>query len=149
MPAEPQQQTSGQTKTEVTLEPGLLDRIVQEGRLGQNEEERKQGKEWVNAFLDDIMRDQMLVSKDTDAMIAARIAQIDEILSTQLNEIMHAPEFQKMEGSWRGLHYLVNQSETSTSLKIKVMNVTKRELLNDLKNVSEFDQSNMFKKVYE
>jgi type VI secretion system protein ImpC len=62
---------------------------------------------------------------------------------------MHSQEFQKMEGSWRGLHYLVNQSETSTSLKIKVMNVTKRELLNDLKNCSEFDQSNMFKKVYE
>jgi type VI secretion system protein ImpC len=149
MPAEPQQQQSGQVNTEVTVEPGLLDRIVQEGRLGQNDEERKQGKEWVNAFLDDIMRDQMLVSKDTDAMIAARIAQIDEILSTQLNEIMHAPEFQKMEGSWRGLHYLVNQSETSTSLKIKMMNVTKRELLNDLRSASEFDQSQMFKKVYE
>ena len=149
MPAEPQQQPSGQTKTELTLDSGLLDRIVSEGRLGQNEEERKQGKEWVSAFLDEVMRDQMLVSADTDAMIAARIAQLDELLSTQLNEIMHAPEFQSMEGSWRGLNYLVQQSETSTSLKIKVMNVTKRELLNDLKNVSEFDQSNMFKKVYE
>jgi type VI secretion system protein ImpC len=148
MPAEPQQQAAGQAQ-ELTVESSLLDRIVSEGKLGQNEDERKQGKEWVGAFLEEVMRDQILVSKDTDAMIAARIAQIDEILSTQLNEIMHAQEFQKMEGSWRGLHYLVNQSETSTSLKIKVMNVTKRELLNDLKNCSEFDQSNMFKKVYE
>jgi len=148
MPAEPQQ-TAGQGKAELTVESSLLDRIVSEGKLGQNDDERKQGKEWVGALLEEVMRDQILVSKDTDAMIAARIAQLDEILSTQLNEIMHAPEFQKMEGSWRGLHYLVNQSETSTSLKIKVMNVTKRELLNDLKNCSEFDQSNMFKKVYE
>src|SRR5215472_16535550 len=122
MAAEPQQQTAGQTKAEVTVEPSLLDKIVSEGKLGQNEDERKQGKEWVGAFLEEVMRDQILVSKDTDAMIAARIAQIDEVLSTQLNEIMHAQEFQKMEGSWRGLHYLVNQSETSTSLKIKVMN---------------------------
>jgi hypothetical protein len=51
MPAEPQQQPSGQAKAELTLDSGLLDRIVSEGRLGQNEEERKQGKEWVSAFL--------------------------------------------------------------------------------------------------
>jgi type VI secretion system protein ImpC len=149
MAAEPQQQTAGQAKSEVTVEPSLLDSIVAEGKLGQSDDERKQGKEWVGAFLEEVMRDQIMVSKDTDAMIAARIAQLDEILSTQLNEIMHSPEFQSMESSWRGLNYLVTQSETSTSLKIKVMNVTKRELLNDLKNCSEFDQSNMFKKVYE
>jgi len=149
MPAEPQQQQAAGAAAEVTVDASLLDRIVSEGKLGQNEDERKVGKEWVGAFLEEVMRDQILVSKDTDAMIAARIAQIDELLSTQLNEIMHAKEFQTMEGSWRGLNYLVNQSETSTSLKIKVMNVTKRELLNDLKNCSEFDQSNMFKKVYE
>jgi type VI secretion system protein ImpC len=149
MAAEPQQHTAGQAKSEVTVEPSLLDSIVAEGKLGQSDDERKQGKEWVGAFLEEVMRDQIMVSKDTDAMIAARIAQLDEILSTQLNEIMHSPEFQSMESSWRGLNYLVTQSETSTSLKIKVMNVTKRELLNDLKNCSEFDQSNMFKKVYE
>src|SRR5581483_7874240 len=146
---EPQQQQAAGAAAEVTVDASLLDRIVSEGKLGQNEDERKVGKEWVAAFLEEVMRDQILVSTDTDAMIAARIAQIDELLSTQLNEIMHAKEFQTMEGSWRGLNYLVNQSETSTSLKIKVMNVTKRELLNDLKNCSEFDQSNMFKKVYE
>ena len=149
MPAEPQQQQTSQTTTELAVESSLLDKIVQEGRLGQNEDERKQGKEWVNAFLSEIMKDQIAVSPELDAMIAARIAQLDELLSAQLNEVMHSQEFQKMEGSWRGLHYLVNQSETSTSLKIKVMNVTKRELLNDLKNCSEFDQSNLFKKVYE
>jgi type VI secretion system protein ImpC len=149
MPAEPQQQSAAQAVQTTTIESSLLDKIVTEGKLGQNEEERRQGKEWVGAFLEEVMKDQILVSKDTEKMIAARIAQIDELLSTQLNEVLHSPEFQKMEGTWRGLHYLVNQSETSTSLKIKVMNATKRELLNDLKNASEFDQSNLFKKVYE
>ncbi len=59
------------------------------------------------------------------------------------------PEFQKLEGTWRGLKYLMDQSETSDKLKIKVLNVTKKELLRDLQRAPEFDQSAMFKKVYE
>jgi type VI secretion system protein ImpC len=138
-----------QAETTPDSASSLLDRIVEEGRLGQSDEEKKQGKEWINAFLSEVLKNQVVVSKDTDAMLTARIAQIDELLSNQLNEIMHAPEFQKLEGSWRGLNYLVQQSETSTMLKIKVMNVTRRELLNDLRNVAEFDQSQVFKKIYE
>jgi type VI secretion system protein ImpC len=82
-------------------------------------------------------------------MINARIAVLDEIISKQLNEIMHQPSFQKLEASWRGLHYLAQQTETSDRLKIKVMNVSKKELLKDVEKASEFDQSNLFKKVYE
>jgi type VI secretion system protein ImpC len=148
MPAESHQQGT-QTRVEVQVPASLLDTIVEEGRLGQSQEERQQGKEWVQAFLDEIMQSQVLVSKDMDKMLSARIVQLDEMLSDQLNQIVHAPEFQKMEATWRGLQYLVDQTETSTSLKIKVMNVTKRELLTDLKTASEFDQSNIFKKVYE
>jgi type VI secretion system protein ImpC len=82
-------------------------------------------------------------------MITARIAQIDHLVSLQLNEVLHAKEFQKLEGTWRGLKYLMDQSETSDKLKIKVLNVTKKELLRDLQRAPEFDQSAMFKKVYE
>jgi type VI secretion system protein ImpC len=82
-------------------------------------------------------------------MINARIAQIDHLLSIQLNEILHHPTFQKLEGSWRGLKYLMDQSETSDHLKIKILNVSKRELLRDLQRAPEFDQSALFKKVYE
>jgi type VI secretion system protein ImpC len=135
--------------TETQVEPGLLDRIVEEGRLGQTTEERKSGREWVQAFIDQVLDRSITPKANIDLMLAARIAQIDELLSDQLNEFMHAPEFQRLEGAWRGLHYLVNQTETSTTLKIKVMNVTKRELLNDLKNAAEFDQSTIYKKVYE
>ncbi|HYY15192.1 MAG TPA: type VI secretion system contractile sheath large subunit, partial [Gammaproteobacteria bacterium] len=71
------------------------------------------------------------------------------LLSRQLNEIMHHPEFQKLEASWRGLHYLVQQSETSTMLKLRVLNVSKSDLLKDLERAVEFDQSALFKKVYE
>ena len=150
MAAETKTQTQAAAATETQESMGsLLDQIVEVGKVGQNEDERKQGKEWIGAFLDDVLKGQVVVSKNTEQMLNSRIAQIDELLSKQLNEIMHHEEFQKLEGSWRGLHYLVHQSETSTNLKIKLMNVTRRELLNDLKNVSEFDQSTTFKKIYE
>ena len=89
------------------------------------------------------------IARDTEMMINARIAQIDHLLSLQLSEIIHHPEFQKLEGSWRGLKHLVDQSETGELLKIRVMNATKREVLRDLEKAPEFDQSQLFKKVYE
>ena len=70
---------------------------------------------------DEVMNGEMRVSKDIEATINARIADIDALLSKQLNAIMHAPEFQKLEGSWRGLNYLVQQTETSTTLKLRVL----------------------------
>jgi type VI secretion system protein ImpC len=82
-------------------------------------------------------------------MIQQRIAQIDELISAQLNEIMHEPEFQRLEASWRGLHFVVMNTETSTMLKLRVLNVTKDEIANDLEKAVEFDQSVLFKQVYE
>ena len=63
----------------------------------------------------------MTVSKDTQAMINARIGQIDALISAQLNALMHHEDFQRLEASWRGLHYFVHQSETGTQLKIRVL----------------------------
>ena len=83
------------------------------------------------------------------AMINARIAQIDHLISLQLNEILHHPSFQQLEGTWRGLKYLMDNSSTGTQLKIKVFNASKKELLRDLQRAAEFDQSALFKKVYE
>jgi type VI secretion system protein ImpC len=80
---------------------------------------------------------------------ARAIELIDRKLSTQLNAIMHDPKFVKLEGTWRGLHYLVMNSETSTSLKIRMLNVSKKELNRDLTRAVEFDQSQLFKKIYE
>ncbi len=92
----------------------------------------------------------MTVGKDSVVGgIKAQIARIDEQISAQLNEIMHSPEFQKLEASWRGLHYLVMNTETGTMLKLRLMNVTKEELLSDIEKATEFDQSALFKKVYE
>ncbi|MEO7652409.1 MAG: type VI secretion system contractile sheath large subunit [Bryobacteraceae bacterium] len=127
----------------------LLDKIVTEGRLGQSDRERARGQEWVKDLADEVMTGQMKVSKDLEKSLNDRIAALDELISTQLNEVMHSEDFQKLEGSWRGLAYFVNQTETSSMLKIKVMNVSKKDLHKDLTRVTEFDQSAIFKKIYE
>jgi type VI secretion system protein ImpC len=135
--------------TEQVLEKGLLDQIVEEGRMGKDEGAKERGKDLVKEFVAQVLDGSMTVSKDAETMINQRIAQIDHLLSIQVNEILHHESFQKLEASWRGLKYMLDQSETNDKLKIKVLNVSKRELLKDLQRAPEFDQSALFKKVYE
>jgi type VI secretion system protein ImpC len=127
----------------------LLDQIVSDGKVGRDAESSARGKDLVKQFVAQVLEGAMTVSRDTESMINARIAQIDHLLSIQLNEILHHPEYQRLEASWRGLKYLLSQSETGTQLKIKVLNVNKKDLLRDLQRAPEFDQSALFKKVYE
>ncbi len=143
------QKAAAAQPAELTAEHSLLDQIVEEGRLARDPSARDRGKDLVKEFVTQVLEGSMTVSKDAEMMISARIAQIDHLVSLQLNEVLHAASFQKLEGSWRGLKYLLDQSETSDKLKIKVLNVTKKELLRDLQRAPEFDQSAMFKKVYE
>jgi type VI secretion system protein ImpC len=132
-----------------TTELSLLDQIVDSGRFGAEPVQRERGKNLIKSFVSEILQGAITIAPDTESMINARIAQIDHLLSIQLNEILHHPEFQKLEGSWRGLQYLLSQSNTGESMKIKVLNVSKKELLRDLQRAPEFDQSALFKKVYE
>jgi type VI secretion system protein ImpC len=134
---------------EVQEEKSLLDQIMEYGRMAREESQKERAKDIIGEFVSQIMEGTMVVSKDTEAMINSRISQIDKLISTQLNEVMHHPEFQKLEASWRGLHYLVHQSETGERLKIRVLNVSKKVLLKDMEKAAEFDQSALFKKVYE
>jgi len=145
MPEKQKSATAAQEQQEL----GLLDQIVEQGRLGKDPAARERGKSLVKEFVSQVLQGEMTVSRDTESMINARIAQIDHLLSIQLNEILHHPTFQKLEGSWRGLKFMLDQSETSDMLKIKVLNCSKKELLRDLQRAPEFDQSALFKKVYE
>jgi len=134
----------------VETEKGLLDQIVDDGGVGRRDAEaRTRGKDLVKQFVAQFLEGEMTLSRDSEAMINARIAQIDHLISLQLNEVMHNPAFQKLESSWRGLKYLVSKTETGEMLKIKIFNASKKDLLRDLQRASEFDQSAMFKKVYE
>jgi type VI secretion system protein ImpC len=130
-------------------EVSLLDQIVEKGRLAKDEKQKQWGKSLVSEFVNQILEGEMTVSADIEAMINQRIAQIDHLLSLQVNTILHHPDFQKIEATWRGLRYLLEQSETGPNCKIKVLNVSKKEMLRDLQRVPEFDQSQAFKKIYE
>jgi len=133
---------------QTTEAPSLLDQILDRTKP-QSVEERERNKDYIGQFLKEIVKPGHVVSKDVEANIKYWVAQVDKKLSEQLNEVMHHPDFQKLEGTWRGLHYLVMQSETGENLKIRVLNVSKQTLLKDLERAVEFDQSAMFKKVYE
>ena len=130
-------------------QPTVLDTIINESRIGKDDWERDQSRRQIATLVEEVMKGTLRVSRDLEATINARIADIDRLLSAQLNVIMHTPEFQKLEASWRGLHYLVQQSETGTMMKIRVLNVSKDDLRKDLDKAVEFDQSAVFKKVYE
>ncbi len=134
-------------------EASILDQILEDGRMlrDDSEDERSRAKVIIGEFASQIMEMEKdkVVDKDTEIVINSRIAYLDELISAQLNEVMHQPEFQKLEASWRGLNYLVQQSETGETLKIRVINVSKADLLKDMEKASEFDQSALFKKVYE
>src|SRR5215472_8511574 len=128
---------------------GLLDRILLEGRMVRDQSQRAYARDLIEEFVNEVLVDGMTVSSDVVAAINHRIADIDDLISAQVNEVLHYPEFQQLEASWRGLNYLVMNSETGSMLKLRVLNISKAELLKDLERAVEFDQSALFKKVYE
>jgi type VI secretion system protein ImpC len=130
-------------------EVGLLDQILTEGKLARDDYQKEAAKDMIGEFVSQVMSGEITMSKNMDATINARIAEIDRLVSSQMNTIMHHSDFQKLEGSWRCLHHMVKNSLTGTQLKIRVMSVTKKDLLKDFERALEFDQSSLFKKIYE
>ncbi|HMT09131.1 MAG TPA: type VI secretion system contractile sheath large subunit [Pyrinomonadaceae bacterium] len=137
------------TTVETESGGGLLDQILSEGRMARDDYQKEKAKDMIGEFVAQVMSGELTMSKNMDVAINSRIAEIDRLVSAQMNEIMHHEEFQKLEGSWRGLHHLIKNSLTGPQLKIKVMSVTKADMLKDFERALEFDQSAMFKKIYE
>ena len=106
-------------------------------------------KELIKTLTEEALKGTVSFDKNVLKTINAGISAIDDVISKQLAAVMHKAEFQKLEGSWRGLHYLVDKTETGESLKIRVLNCSKRELFKDLDKAVEFDQSQLYKKIYE
>ncbi len=132
-----------------TNEPITAEKLVADGRMIRDDSQLVHARGLVREFATQVVDEGMVVSDDVVAAIKTRIAQIDQLIGEQLDEIFHHPDFQQLEAGWRGLSYLVMNSETGTRLKIRLLNVTRKELLNDLEKATEFDQSALFKKVYE
>ena len=126
-------------------EVSLLDQVIS----ATKQTERSRAEELMKTLVDQALAGIVSFDKNVTKTINATIKAIDEKISTQLAAVMHHADFQKLEGCWRGLNYLVMNSETSAMLKLKVLNVTKRELFTDVDKAVEFDQSQIFKKLYE
>jgi len=135
----------GAAATEVTL----LDTILERGMRARDDLQRTHATGILAEFVRKISEGYIAPSRDVVASIDQAVAQIDQLLTSQLNEIMHTSDFQKLESTWRGLFYLVQNSETGTTLSIRVLNASKKDLLEDLTKAVEFDQSGLFKKIYE
>jgi type VI secretion system protein ImpC len=129
----------------------LLDRIVLEGNMAVEPSQGVYAKKLIGQLASQILDEGMRTSPDKGvvAMINERVAEIDKLLTDQLNAIMHDEAFQALEASWTGLHDMVYGTETSTRLKLRLLNVTKKELLKDLETAVDHDMSVLFKKVYE
>lgn len=124
---------------------GLLDQVVS----ATKQTERDRTTELVRTLVEQAGRGVVTFDRNLTLTIDRAIREIDAALSRQLNAIVHDPKFLKLEGSWRGMHYLVMNTETSTNLKIRIVNASKRELHRDLTRAVEFDQSLLFRKIYE
>ena len=132
-----------------TEELNALEQIMIEGKLARDEGQKAYAQDLIGEFIDSVVESGTDVSSDTVASINQKIAEIDALITEQLNEVMHQPDFQKLEASWRGLHFLVMGTETGTQLKLRVLNTSSKDLLADLEKAVEFDQSALFKMIYE
>ena len=141
--AESARQPGAATSTEAA--PGLLEQIITNTKQTQPDRAQDLVKNLVEQALAGTVTFDRNLTRTFDKAVAA----IDAKMSAQLNAIMHDSKFLKLEGSWRGLHYLVQNSETGTSLKLRVLNLSKRELGRDLSRAIEFDQSHLFRKIHE
>lgn len=137
--------------TTTTSDASLLDRIVQQGKMAVDPSQGRYARRMLGQLATQILDEGMKTSpaKGVVATINERIAEIDRIIGDQLNAIMHDPAFQALEASWRGLHDMVHGTQTGSTLKLRLLNVSKKDLLKDLESAVDHDMSALFKLVYE
>jgi type VI secretion system protein ImpC len=142
---------SGSALGAVTFEGNDLASLLQQEFKPKSEEAKSAVEVAVQTLAQQALAQTQLIGKDVVKSIEDMIAAIDKKLSDQINQIIHNEDFQKLEGAWRGLHYMVNNTETDEQLKIRVMNISKAELGKTLKRYkgTNWDQSPLFKKIYE
>jgi type VI secretion system protein ImpC len=148
--ADPKSQQDGQAALG-TVEVNEFQSLLSKEFKPKSVEAREAVERAVRTLAEQALAQTKLISSDVVQSIEAIIAQLDKKLTEQINLILHHEDFQKLEGAWRGLHYLVTNTETDEMLKIRVMNISKQDLGKTLKRYkgTAWDQSPIFKSVYE
>jgi type VI secretion system protein ImpC len=134
-----------------TIEAGSFTQLLQKEFRPKTDRARAEVERAMQTLAEQALRETTVVSNDVVATIKAIIAEIDKKLTAQINLIIHHPRFQQVESAWRGLHHLVQNTESDDLLKIRVMNVSKSEIAKSLRKYkgASWDQSPLFKKIYE
>jgi type VI secretion system protein ImpC len=127
------------------LRPSLLDTAI--GATKQTEPDR--ARELLDTLTKEALKGTVRFDRNVIKTLTGAVQAMDAVISKQLAAVMHDAEFQKIEGTWRGLHYLVNKTETGESMKLRVLDCSKRDLFKNFDTATEFDQSALFKMVYE
>ncbi len=129
-------------------EGGILDRIIAETRLTPDDEAYDIAKRGVSAFIEELLKPQNENEPVKKAMVDRMIAEIDAKLSRQMDEILHHPQFQALESSWRGLKLLVDRTNFRENIKLELLNASKQDLLDDFEDSPEIVQSGLYKHIY-
>jgi type VI secretion system protein ImpC len=150
MMAEAQAEQAGGAQA-LAQEPSEFSALLEKEFKPRSDRAREEVERAVNTLAQQVLSNTNLISTDAVKTIEALVAQIDRKLTEQVNQILHHAEFQQLEGAWRGLHHLVNNTETDEMLKIRVFNIPKKELAKTLKRYkgTTWDQSPLFKRIYE
>jgi len=149
--ADPNQEAQAQQPAAETVELSEFESLLQKEFRPKTDRQKEAVTEAVRTLAAQALGATQLVSEDAIKSIEAMIAELDRKLTEQVNLIMHHDEFRALEGTWRGLHYLINNTETDENLKIRVFNISKKELGKTLKRYKgvAWDQSPLFKRMYE
>jgi type VI secretion system protein ImpC len=140
-----------QAAGEETLEAGDFAALLNKEIRPKSESAKAEVEQAVQTLAEQALASAVTVSADVTVTIREMIAEIDKRLTEQVNHILHHEDFQQLEGAWRGLHHLINNTESDEMLKIRVMNISKKDLHKTLKKYkgTAWDQSPIFKKLYE
>ncbi len=150
MSTDPASQAEAQAEG-TTIEASEFSSLLQKEFRSKSDQAKEAVETAVKTLAEQALAQTSLVSDDVLKSVESIIAELDSKLSEQVNMILHHDDFQKLEGAWRGLHYLVNNTETDEMLKIRVMNISKKDLHKTVKKFkgTAWDQSPIFKKMYE
>jgi type VI secretion system protein ImpC len=127
----------------------LLGQMIDTGIKPRGDAARERAQDLVKTFVGELLDPEMVHDASFTKTVNARIAAIDEMLSDQVNAILHHEDFQRLEGSWRSINKLVMGTETGENQKIRVLNSSKKEMLKDFQGAAEFTESALWKKIYE
>jgi len=126
----------------------ILNKILSDNPMIQNENEAKRYIECIEAFVNEYFKGSIQIAKDIETILSSYINKTDKIISKQLSKIMHHPSFQKLEATWRGLEYLVSHSDFSSLIEIRVIQVSKNELLYDFEKNIDYEFSSLYALIY-